>query len=76
MYHYNSARAQITPRVLFDPGNKKHREGYAYFLKHRSWPRDLHFYLEWPYVNIPAMCQDRLTRYFLKVPQNDFREYI
>lgn len=73
-YHYNSARVRIAPRTQFDPANKKHRDIYTHFLKHKSWPGDLNFYLEWPYDSIPSMCQDRIARYFLKVPLSDYRK--
>lgn len=69
MYTYNRTTTRIVPRVRFNPAIKKHRDIFGNYLRTRSWSSDLRFYLEWPYDNIPAMCQDKLTRYFLNVPR-------
>jgi hypothetical protein len=69
MYDYTRTTTRLTPRVRFDPASKKHREIFAYFLKNRAWTGDVRFYLEWPYLTIPDMCQDKLTRFYLGVPR-------
>ena len=68
MFFYKSrATDSMVPRVSFDPANKTHREIYAKFLRNKKWEGPIRFYLEWPYYDIPAMCQAKLCHYFLKV---------
>ena len=38
------------------------------FLAHKKWgPEGCPFYLEWPYLTIPDMLKDKLTKFYLNI---------
>ena len=36
------------------------------FLHDNKWESNCPFYLEWPYLDVPTMLKDRITKYALK----------
>jgi hypothetical protein len=62
------------PSVIFEPTNQNHRKWFAKFLINRSW-RDcpVQFYLEQEFADVPTMCQDKLTSYYLT---RECREFV
>lgn len=52
-------------RETFDPKNKRHQRELRYFLENRTWKTSCPFYLEFPYDNIPAMCQEKFALHAL-----------
>lgn len=54
-------------RHLFDPANKADRKAAKYFFETHSWEKGIcPFHLEWPYLNVPDMIRDRVTKHALK----------
>lgn len=54
-------------RKTFDPADKKDIEEYRYFLTYNKWKNGCPFYLDWPYLTIPDMIKDRVTKFTLKI---------
>lgn len=52
-------------RVEFDPKNKVHLSELKFYIDNKKWKNGCPFYLEHPYVEIPAMCYQRLAEYTL-----------
>lgn len=58
---------QSQKRHQFDVSSKKDLEVVKKFLATNEWgPDGCPFYLEWPFLNVPDMLKDRITRHFLK----------
>lgn len=56
----------VNQKRRFDPARKKDREEYKHFLEHKTWRSQVcPFVLEWPYLTIPDMINDKLTHYVL-----------
>lgn len=56
----------VNQKRRFNPTVKKDREEYKYFLENRSWKSTVcPFFLEWPYLTIPDMINDKLTHHLL-----------
>ena len=52
----------------FDPKNKKDLQAYKFFLMEGHWDKGLcPFMLEWPYLTVPDMINDRITHSTLGV---------
>ena len=49
----------------FDPANEQHLKQLGYFIKNRKWQSGCPFYLEAPYLDIPAMCSAKYLEYML-----------
>ena len=59
---------QVRHRTTFDPTNKKHVAMYKEFLVTGKWGMDgCPFKLEFPFVNIPVMIDNKIVRHYLKV---------
>lgn len=54
-------------RRTFDPASKKDIEEYKYFLTNNKWKNGCPFYLDWPYLTIPDMIKDKVTKFTLKI---------
>jgi hypothetical protein len=55
----------VKQRRFFDPKKKEDLNELSYFLKHTKWKNGCPFFIEWPYENIVAMCQEKYTKYML-----------
>ena len=59
-------RRSFNPRREFDPSNKKDLEEFKFFKKNGKWKNGCPFYLEDPFVEIPAMCESKFTNHMLE----------
>lgn len=50
-------------RVRFDPSNKDHVAELKFFRVNGKWKNGCPFYLEDPFLEIPAMCYQRLAEH-------------
>jgi hypothetical protein len=46
----------------FDPNSRKDLRIYKHFVETGGWGEVCPFELEWPYLNIPHMCAEKLTK--------------
>ena len=58
-------RRAFAPRREFDPSSKQDLLELKYFKKNRKWKQGCPFYLEDPFIEVPAMCYHRYTEYML-----------
>jgi hypothetical protein len=59
----------------FDPSKKKDRDEYRHFLQHKSWKSFVcPFVLEWPYLTVPDMIQDKITHHILGVQRKFYHD--
>lgn len=57
---------EINKRNIFDPSFEDDIKVVKHFLKTGSWGNaGCPFFLEWPYLDIPSMLKDKITRYTL-----------
>lgn len=49
-------------RVEFDVTNEQHRAAYFHLLNYRKWI--MHFELEEPWLELPAMIERKLLNYY------------
>ena len=54
-------------KTLFDPKNKSHINLLKRFLVENRWGNPCPFILEEPYLTIPDMIKDKVTKHVLKV---------
>jgi hypothetical protein len=59
-------RRSFNPRREFNPVNKKDLQEFKFFKKNGKWKNGCPFYLEDPFVEIPAMCESKFTSYMLE----------
>jgi len=59
-------RRSFNPRREFNPADKKDLLELKFFKKHGKWKNGCPFFLEDPYVEIPAMCENKFTNYMLE----------
>ena len=52
-------------RVVFDPKNKNHLEEIKFYMEHNRWKNGCPFYLEHPYLEIPAMVSQKYLEHVL-----------
>ena len=53
-------------RRVFDPTSIEDRQEFKVFLEHSKWTNGYcPFALEFPYLDIPTMIHNKLSRYFL-----------
>mgnify|MGYP003338171561 CR=1 FL=1 len=58
----------FTQKRVFDPNNQKDIESYRMFLIESRWSASgCPFILENPYISIPHMIQEKITKNVLKV---------
>ncbi len=58
-------RRSFNPRREFDPSSKKDLEEFKFFKKNGKWKNGCPFFLEDPFVEIPAMCESKFTNHML-----------
>lgn len=58
-------RDVLTTRRYFNPNSKQDISEAKKFFKESKW-EGCPFYLEWPYLSIPDMIKDKITRLYLK----------
>ena len=56
----------VKQRVYFDPANKQHLAELKFFMDNSKWKTGCPFYLEQPFIEIPAMCAQRFLAHKLK----------
>ena len=59
-------RRSFNPRREFNPANNKDLQEFKFFKKNGKWKNGCPFYLEDPFVEIPAMCESKFTTYMLE----------
>jgi hypothetical protein len=62
LFILNASRKQ---REVFDPKNKSHLEELKFYLENKKWKNGCPFYLEHPYLEIPAMVSQRFLKHRL-----------
>jgi hypothetical protein len=66
-----SFRRSINSRREFDPSKKEDLLELKYFNDNGKWKNGCPFYVEEPFIDVPAMCYFKYTDYMLsqiKVP--------
>ena len=58
-------RRSFNPRREFDPSNEKDLQEFKFFKKNGKWKNGCPFFLEDPFVEIPAMCESKFTNHML-----------
>ena len=58
-------RRSFNPRREFNPADKKDLLEFKHFKQKGKWKNGCPFYLEDPFVEIPAMCESKFTRHML-----------
>ena len=59
-------RRSFNPRREFNPADKKDLLEFKHFKQKGKWKNGCPFYLEDPFVEIPAMCESKFTTYMLE----------
>jgi hypothetical protein len=59
-------RRSFNPRREFDPASKQDLQEFKHFKKTGKWKNGCPFYLEDPFIEIPAMCESKFTNYMLE----------
>ena len=60
------AMMEINKRNIFDPSFSDDLDVAKSFLKNNSWSANgCPFFLEWPYLDIPSMLKDKITKHTL-----------
>jgi hypothetical protein len=63
------------PTVIFNPANIEHRKAVEQFLRTGTWGSiNVHFLLETPYYDLPAMISAKLTNFYLNREFNSFKD--
>jgi len=58
-------RRTFNPRREFNPSSNIDLKELKFFKKNGKWKNGCPFYLEDPFVEIPAMCENKYTAYML-----------
>lgn len=58
-------RRSFNPRREFDPANKQDLLELKFFKKNGKWKNGCPFYLEDPFIEVPAMCESKFTNHML-----------
>ena len=53
-------------RVVFDPANPEHLAQVKFFIDNKKWKDGCPFYLQHPYLEIPAMVANKFLEHALK----------
>lgn len=59
--------SSVKQRQRFDPSNKAHLAELKFFKVSGKWQHGCPFFLEEPFLEIPAMCYQRLTEHQLGI---------
>jgi hypothetical protein len=59
-------RRAFTARREFDPSSKKDLSELKFFKEKGKWKQGCPFYLEDPFIEVPAMCYHKYTEYMLE----------
>jgi hypothetical protein len=59
-------RRSFNPRREFNPADKKDLQEFKFFKKNGKWKAGCPFFLEDPFVEIPAMCESKFTTHMLE----------
>jgi hypothetical protein len=59
-------RRSFNPRREFDPSNTDDLQEFKFFKQNGKWKNGCPFYLEDPFVEIPAMCESKFTKHMLE----------
>jgi hypothetical protein len=59
-------RRSFNPRREFDPSSKDDLQEFKFFKQNGKWKNGCPFYLEDPFVEIPAMCESKFTKHMLE----------
>lgn len=59
-------------RITFDVTNEQHRAAYFHLLKYRKWI--MHFELEEPWLELPAMIERKLLNFYFDKDQAELRK--
>jgi hypothetical protein len=65
-FNLQTFRRSFNPRREFDPASKQDLQEFKYFKKTGKWKNGCPFYLEDPFIEIPAMCESKFTTYMLE----------
>lgn len=58
-------RRSFNPRREFNPADKKDLLEFKFFKQKGKWKKGCPFYLEDPFIDIPAMCDSKFTNHML-----------
>jgi len=58
-------RRSYNPRREFDPSSKADLLELKYFKDNGKWKNGCPFYIEDPFIEVPAMCYYKYTEYML-----------
>jgi hypothetical protein len=58
-------RRSFNPRREFDPANKQDLLELKFFKRNGKWKNGCPFYLEDPFIEVPAMCESKFTNHML-----------
>jgi len=61
----NTFRRAFNERREFDPSSKKDLNELKFFKEKGKWKQGCPFYLEDPFIEVPAMCYHKYTEYML-----------
>lgn len=61
----NTFRKNLVQRRDFDPSNLNDLKELKYFKDNGKWKSGCPFFLEDPYLEVPAMCESKFTNYML-----------
>jgi hypothetical protein len=56
---------QVIHRRFFDPAKKTDLMELKFFIQHGRWQNSCPFYLEEPFLDIPAMCERKFAQHQL-----------
>ena len=60
-YMLSTLDTVVQQRRRFDAHNKADVEAFARFRKENKWEGGCPFFLEWPFLDISAMCLSKFT---------------
>jgi len=58
-------RRSFNPRREFNPASQEDLLELKYFKEHGNWKNGCPFYVEDPFIEVPAMCYYKYTEYML-----------
>ena len=61
----NTFRRSLVQRRDFNPAKAEDLKELKYFKDHGKWRDACPFYLEDPFIEVPAMCESKFTNYML-----------